>query len=203
MRNSLFLISGKIDMKLIVVFTNVVYDCNLKLEKITTMKKLLLTMTIGMFSILGQAQYALSPGDNQLNVGVGASGYGIPIYLGFDHGFDESISFGAQVAWRGYSRNYFGQNYRNSITNFSVNANYHFGSLLELSEEIDLYGGANIGVFIWSYGSGYYEAGRTGLGIGLQIGGRYYLNDKFALNLEFGGGYNAIGDGKVGISVRL
>ena len=42
----------------------------------------------------------------------------------------------------------------------------------------------------------------SGLGIGGQVGGRYYFNDKVGINLEFGGG-NAFGGGKVGVSVRL
>ncbi|MBX7052327.1 MAG: hypothetical protein K1X54_09855 [Flavobacteriales bacterium] len=167
------------------------------------MKKLLIASLMLLIGNFANSQYALSPGDNQLNIGVGASGYGIPIYIGFDHGFDENISFGAQVAWRGYNRNYFGERYRNSITNFSVNGNYHFGGLLDIPEEIDLYAGANIGLFIWTYGKGYYESGRTGLGIGLQLGGRYYISDKVGINLEFGGGYNAVGDGKIGISIIL
>lgn len=167
------------------------------------MKKLSIIFALTLSALLTQAQYALSPGKNQFNAGIGASGYGIPIYLGFDHDLDKNISVGAQLAYRGYRRNYLGDNYRHSLTNISLNVNYHFGSFLELSEEIDLYGGANVGLYIWSYGSGYYQSGTTGLGIGLQLGGRYYINDKVGINVEFGGGYNAIGDGKIGVSIIL
>jgi len=40
------------------------------------------------------------------------------------------------------------------------------------------------------------------LGIGGQIGGRYYFTEKFGVNLEFGGG-NAYSGGKLGISIKL
>jgi hypothetical protein len=167
------------------------------------MKKLILTTVIIIAAFISQAQYALSPGDNQLNAGVGASSWGFPVYIGFDHGLDDLLSVGAQAGFRSYNRTYFGAQYRNSVMNLTGNVNLHVGDLLDLPENIDLYGGANIGVYIWSYGDGYYESGRTGLGIGLQVGGRYYFSDKAAINLEFGGGYNSVGDGKVGISIKL
>jgi outer membrane immunogenic protein len=40
------------------------------------------------------------------------------------------------------------------------------------------------------------------LGLGIQVGGRYYFNEKFGLNLEFGGG-NYVSGGKFGISLKL
>jgi hypothetical protein len=40
------------------------------------------------------------------------------------------------------------------------------------------------------------------VGLGAQIGGRYYLSDKVGLNLEFGGG-NAFSGGKFGVSIKL
>jgi hypothetical protein len=39
----------------------------------------------------------------------------------------------------------------------------------------------------------------SGLGLGAQIGGRYFFKDNFGLNLEFGGG-NALSGGKFGIT---
>jgi len=42
----------------------------------------------------------------------------------------------------------------------------------------------------------------SGLGIGAQVGGRYYFSDNVGINIEFGGG-NAFSGGKVGISILL
>ena len=42
----------------------------------------------------------------------------------------------------------------------------------------------------------------SGLGLGAQIGGRYFISRTVALNLEFGGG-NAFADGKFGLTVKL
>ncbi|HEY5534827.1 MAG TPA: hypothetical protein VIL99_07840, partial [Ignavibacteria bacterium] len=57
----------------------------------------------------------------------------------------------------------------------------------------------NLGYYFWSTPSNYPGSGSSGLGLGAQIGGRYYINDRFALNLEVGGG-NAFSEGKFGIS---
>jgi len=40
------------------------------------------------------------------------------------------------------------------------------------------------------------------LGLGAQVGGRYYISNKVALNLEFGGG-NAFSGGKFGLTFKL
>jgi outer membrane immunogenic protein len=42
----------------------------------------------------------------------------------------------------------------------------------------------------------------SGVGLGAQLGGRYYFSDKFGINLEVGGG-NAFSGGKFGISVKF
>jgi hypothetical protein len=40
------------------------------------------------------------------------------------------------------------------------------------------------------------------VGIGAQVGGRYYFTDKFGVNVEIGGG-NAFSGGKIGVSIKL
>lgn len=48
---------------------------------------------------------------------------------------------------------------------------------------------------------GHENAHNSGLGLGVQVGGRYYFNDRLGLNLEFGGGF--VSGGKIGISCKL
>jgi len=84
----------------------------------------------------------------------------------------------------------------------SANGNYHFNSLLDIPNNWDFYAGLNLGFYIWNSSDDYPGSNTSGLGLGAQVGGRYYFNDKLGVNLEFGGG-NAFSGGKVGVSVRL
>ena len=144
-----------------------------------------------------------SYGQAQLNVGVGLSDYGTPVYLGVDYGALRNLSIGGELSFRSYDESW-GQNYyRRSITGLAVNANYHFNSILLLPSNFDFYAGLNFGFYNWSSpDAGYYGSHSSGLGLGAQIGGRYYFTRKFGINLEFGGG-NAFSGGKVGLTFKL
>lgn len=144
----------------------------------------------------------LPKGRAQLNAGVGLSEWGVPLYVGFDYGVHEDVSIGAEFSYRSYRENWKKEFYRHNITGFSGNANYHFNSVLNIPSNWDVYAGLNIGFYVWS--SPYYYPGThsSGLGLGAQVGGRYYFNDKIGINLEFGGG-NAFSGGKFGVSIRL
>lgn len=148
------------------------------------------------------SQGDLDVGGKQLNVGLGLSGWGAPVYVGLDYGFKDDITFGGEFSFRSYNERWRDGRYRHNIIGLSANGNYHFNALLNLPSELDFYGGANIGFYIWSSANNYPGDGRSGLGLGLQVGGRYYLNNKVALNLEFGGG-NAFAGGKFGLTVKI
>lgn len=62
--------------------------------------------------------------------------------------------------------------------------------------------GLNLGFYVWSSPDAYQGSHSSGLGIGAQIGGRYYFTNKVGLNFEFGGG-NAFSGGKVGVTIKL
>jgi hypothetical protein len=66
----------------------------------------------------------------------------------------------------------------------------------------DFYAGLNIGFYVWSSPNDYKGSNSSGLGLGAQIGGRYYLSNKVGLNLELGGG-NAFSGGKFGLTFKL
>ena len=80
------------------------------------------------------------------------------------------------------------EKYKSSIFGLSGNANYHFNTILEIPSNWDFYAGLNIGYFFWATSDDYPGTESSGLGLGAQIGGRYFFSRNFGLNLEFGGG---------------
>ncbi len=166
------------------------------------MKRIILSSLLSIFTIISYAQSALPKGQNQLNVGVGFSGWGIPVYLGFDHSIGNDFTLGLELSYRGYRENYKGNDYKHSITGFSGNANYHFNRVLNIPSNFDFYAGLNLGFYVWSSPTTYDGTRSSGLGLGAQIGGRYSLSKSASLNLEFGGG-NAFSGGKFGLTFKL
>ncbi len=148
------------------------------------------------------SQSPLPKGSSQLNVGVGLSSWGIPFYLGFDAGMKNDFSLGAEVSFRHNYENWKQNRYRHNIIGLSGNANYHFNRVFGMTPRWDLYAGLNIGFYIWNYAPDYDGKKTSGLGLGAQVGGRYYFSSKAGINFEFGSG-NAFSGGKVGLSFRL
>lgn len=166
------------------------------------MKKLLL---LGVFLVVAQfsfGQYALSKGEAQINAGLGFSSWGVPVYAGFDVGVHPDISVGGEFSFRSYRDNYFGNRYNHSIIGISGNGNYHFNTLLEIPEEWDFYAGLNLGFYFWNSDNDYPGNESSGVGLGAQVGGRYYFSERVGVNLEFGGG-NVFSGGKFGVSIKL
>ncbi|MEX2597843.1 MAG: outer membrane beta-barrel protein [Salibacteraceae bacterium] len=144
----------------------------------------------------------IAKGQAQLNLGLGFSNWGLPVYLGFDYGVHKDVTLGAELSFRSYNERFDNQRYNHSVFGISGNVNYHFNSLLNISPKWDLYAGLNIGFYHWNSSNNYPGRYNSGLGLGLQVGGRYYFTDRFGLNLEIGGG-NAFSGGKLGISLKL
>lgn len=166
------------------------------------MKKLLFLSSFVLIAGLVFSQNPLPVGKTQLNLGVGLSGWGVPIYIGFDHGIHRDFTLGAEASFRSYNENWKNNRYRHNITGISGNANYHFNNALEMSKVWDLYAGVNLGFFVWNSPDNYDGNHSSGLGLGAQIGTRYYVSNKVGLNLEFGGG-NAFSGGKFGVTIKL
>jgi outer membrane immunogenic protein len=164
------------------------------------MKKVSFIILLSVITVLTvNAQSPLDRGNKQLNAGVGFSGWGLPIYAGMDFGVSRDITLGFEGSIRFYNQNYSGTRYNSSIIGLSGNGNYHFNTILDIPANWDFYAGLNIGYFFWSSPSGYPGTGSSGIGLGAQIGGRYFFANNFGLNLEFGGG-NAFYGGKFGIT---
>jgi hypothetical protein len=166
------------------------------------MRKQLLTFALILFSSLIFAQAPVAKGESQLNAGVGLSSWGLPVYLGLDYGVHPDITLGGELSYRSYSDKYGNVSYDHSVIGISGNGNYHFNRVLEIPKKWDFYAGLNLGFYIWNSPNDYQGSHSSGLGLGAQVGGRYFFNDKIGLNLEFGGG-NAFSGGKLGLSFKL
>lgn len=166
------------------------------------MKKFFLTIVLVVASTAMYSQRPTGNGLLQLNAGLGFSSWGVPVYIGVDYGIYKNITVGGELSFRSYDDHWSGSDYHHSITGISANGNYHFNSLLNIPSQFDLYGGLNLGFYIWNSPEHYEGSHSSGLGLGCQVGGRYYFSDRFGVNLEFGGG-NAFGAGKIGITLKL
>lgn len=136
-----------------------------------------------------------------MNFGTGLSNYGIPLYFGMDFGVHPDISAGFVVSARSYSEVKYGSSGL-LVLGLAGVANYHFDRLLELDPEWDVYGGLSLGFILWNYHSDYPGTKNSPLGLDIQIGGRYYWNDTWAVNVELGGG-NALTGVRLGVSYKL
>lgn len=168
------------------------------------MKKSFILIAVALMFISGTAfsQSPLPVGKTQLNLGVGLSQWGVPLYIGIDYSVQKDITIGGEFSYSSYREDYHNVNYRHNIMGFSGNGNYHFNSVFNIPQKWDFYAGLNLGFYVWTSPSDYHGSHSSGLGIGAQIGGRYYISNKLGLNLEFGGG-NAFSGGKFGISLKL
>lgn len=166
------------------------------------MKKQILTFFLVLATSVILAQNPLSKGHTQINAGVGFSTWGVPVYLGFDYGVHPDISLGAEISYRGYDDTWDNDKYRHSVIGFLGNANYHFNTVLNIPSNWDFYAGLNLGFYSWNSPYGYKGNHTSGLGLGAQIGGRYFFSDKVGINLEFGGG-NAFSGGKFGLTIKI
>jgi outer membrane immunogenic protein len=164
------------------------------------MKKIIgLFLICFLASVFSFAQAPPGKGGKQLNAGLGLSNWGVPVYVGLDFGVHPDITIGPRVSYR--NRNYVsgGNRYNQTLAVFSFNGNYHFNNLLDMPSEWNFYAGLTMGYYYWSTAE--FGGLVSGLGVDAQIGGRYFLSEKFALNLEFGGGTGA--GGVFGITVKL
>jgi len=165
------------------------------------MKKILIAI---IFLAVCQISYTQHYSNNKtlLNLGVGLSGWGVPVYGGLDFSVSKDVTVGGEVSFRSYDENWNGYNYHHSITGLVGNVNYHFGRWLDVPSSFDFYTGLNLGFYIWSNPNDYTGNHSSGLGLGAQLGGRYYFSNKVGINLELGSGIINLG-GKVGVTFKI
>lgn len=149
----------------------------------------------------------ITQGGSQVNAGLGfSSGWGVPIYAGYDYGVTDDITVGVQASVTSDNDKLTdskGQTYNQKSTWFGlgVNGNYHFNRLLKVPNNFDVYAGVTLAYDLFTYSHGI-SSNTSDLGFAGQIGGRYFFNNNLAVNLEFGGG-NVASGGKIGITYRL
>lgn len=168
------------------------------------MKKFILIIAFGFISNGLFAQNPLREGQTQINAGIGISGWGVPVYVGFDYGIAKDWSLGGQLSFQTNDDAYHGYHYDSSAIGIGANGNYHFNTIMNIPKDFDFYAGASLTYYIWNYDDyhDYPHPDNTTLGLGLQVGGRYFFNDKFGINLELGGNTGTSG-AKFGVTVKL
>ncbi|MCB0713658.1 MAG: hypothetical protein KDD67_15120 [Ignavibacteriae bacterium] len=158
------------------------------------------------------AQDATQLSHTRINVGVGMSGWGVPIYGSVEFNASRDFNIGIGGSYQSIGESYNTASYRSSwqhtIIGFSGAGKYYFDRVLKIPSEYDLYAGATAGYYIWNTkttsnsGEIYSGSGAGGFGIGVIIGGRYYFNDNIAVHLELGGN-SVIASGGAGITFVL
>lgn len=149
-------------------------------------------------------------GFKQLNFGFEFDGYGLPVYLGLDFGVAEMITIGPRIMFASESNRIAGYDNRWSVILPSFRGDYHFsGHINELPSELDIYGGASVGVAMVSYEYDYIdgfgnereaEGSDSELELWIQLGARYYFTPKWAVQLEFAS-YGT--NGSLGVSYKF
>lgn len=151
------------------------------------MKRLFVLMLFVGICSLGFAQSPIGANGRQINFGVGLYGYGIPLYAGMDFGVHPDITVGPQI----------GIDLGFDYLSIGGRGDYHFNTILDIPRDWDFYAGLNIGFAV-----GIGNDSKSDADLGLQVGGRYYWNSSWGINLEFGGGNNLNG-GRFGLSKRF
>ncbi|MHA7944995.1 hypothetical protein ACJOV8_018130 [Formosa sp. 3Alg 14/1] len=125
-------------------------------------------------SVFGQAR-------KELNFGLIGVNYEIPVH--------ENITIAPGV----------GTDFNLDWVNIGVKGNYYFDELFGISDDAwDVYGGANAGYAIYS---GDDDLESSDLSLGLQVGGRWFWNDKWGLYAEISGG--SIFVPAIGVTMKL
>ncbi|WP_431612334.1 DUF6646 family protein [Chryseobacterium sp. 'Rf worker isolate 10'] len=146
------------------------------------MKKLFFMVTIFFFSAMAHAQAWTGKGDQKIQLGLSAWGYGTGITGTYDYGLNKLISVGAGI--NGYFDNYKNNDKDNRVFVFG-RLNFHLQEALNLPSKWDIYPGVDLGVL-----------GRD-FGVGAHIGARYFFTEKIGVFAEVGN------NGSLGVSFNL
>lgn len=152
------------------------------------MRKFLLSLVAICFLGLGVQAQEMSKGQLVGSARLGFGGGGFPIAVSADYGIagnlinsNDAISVGGQLGMFIWNDGIDSHIY----VTVAARGNFHY----QFVDNLDTYAGVQIGFF------------RNDLGLGFDLGARYYFNDKFAVNLEFGGcGFTGA---SAGISMKL
>lgn len=149
----------------------------------------------------------LQEGEKQLNAGVGfnSGGWDVPIYVGLDYGIYPDITVGGILTYVSRDFSYTeGRKDKGTWLSIGARGDYHFNTLLEIPNNWDLYAGLTLAYNYFNYDYEYngHDYDKSGIGLTMQVGGRYYFDEQWAVNLEFSGG-NVASGGKIGVSYKF
>jgi hypothetical protein len=139
-----------------------------------------------------------------VTVGVGASGWGIPLFVRYEMAVANNITVGGDFSFQSKTENIV-YKWKHTIVGLNGRGSYHFNELLNASDEWDFYAGATLGYYIWNTkydGSGsfvYSGSGNGGFSIGAHVGARYFVNEKLGITAEAGGG-SILAGGTIGVT---
>lgn len=145
------------------------------------MKKLVFMLMV-FAGVAVSAQAYTGKGDQKVNLGLNAWGYGTGVTATYDYGLNQLISVGAGA--NAYFDGYKDNNKDNRVFIFG-RVNFHLKEALELPEKLDIYPGVDLGVL-----------GRD-FGIGAHIGARYFFTEKVGVFAEVGN------NGSLGVSFNF
>jgi hypothetical protein len=146
------------------------------------MKKLFFMFVLMLAGTFVNAQAWTGKGDQKINAGLSAWGYGTGITGTYDYGLNKLISVGA--GFNIYFDNYKDNDDKNRAFVFG-RINFHLKDALQLPEKLDIYPGADVGVV----GSNF--------GLGAHIGARYFFTERIGVFAEVGN------NGSLGVSINL
>ncbi|MEN4762132.1 DUF6646 family protein [Chryseobacterium sp. C39-AII1] len=146
------------------------------------MKKLFFMLMMVFLGTAANAQAWTGKGDQKINLGLSAWGYGTGIAATYDYGLNKLISVGAGA--NAYFDNYKDNDKDNRVFIFG-RLNFHLQDALDLPSKWDIYPGVDVGIL-----------GRD-FGIGAHIGAKYFFTEKFGVFAEVGN------NGSLGVSFNL
>lgn len=144
------------------------------------MKKITLffvfALSLSFASVFGQAR-------KELNFGLIGINYEIPVHR--DITIAPGIGTDFDIDW----------------LNIGVKGNYYFDNLFGLSDpDWDVYGGLNAGYSVYM---GDNKDDDSDINLGLQVGGRWFWNDKWGVYVEIAGGNVSGMSPAIGVTMKL
>jgi len=146
------------------------------------MKKLFFVLMIAFFGTAANAQAYTGKGDQKIQLGLSAWGYGTGVTGTYDYGLNKLISVGAGL--NAYFGDYKDHDKDNRVFVFG-RLNFHLQEALDLPAKWDIYPGVDLGVLGKDFG------------IGAHIGARYFFTEKVGVFAEVGN------NGSIGVSFNL
>lgn len=145
--------------------------------------------TFLILSFLFTTTLIFSQANKGLNFGVGLSNWGLPVYVNYEFPVHADISLAPQIQFDLSNMDYFV---------LGIKGDYYFDRVLGIPENFDFYAGLHLG-FLSYWGN---EVNRnSGIDLNMEIGGRWFWNDKWGLNLEFAGGTGI--NTKLGLCMKM